>query len=103
MKLIRGALATAASLVLVAAVGGVAQASGSDSGYKSCAGSGNTVVTRGVASGKQTHFQNSSSKTWPTAGATVTVRLWNAGKTTADWRVYTDGAIDTGDTYAYCA
>ena len=56
-----------------------------------------------MASGKQTHFQNSSSKTWPTAGATVTVRLWNAGKTTADWRVYTDGAIDTGDTYAYCA
>ncbi len=35
MKLIRGALATAASLVLVAAVGGVAQASGSDSGYQS--------------------------------------------------------------------
>lgn len=98
----RAVAATVASFALMVGYAGVAQAKGSDSGYKSCAGSGSTVATRGVASGKQTHFHNSRSVSFPSSGSTVTVRYYNAGLTTANWKVATDGAIDASDTYAYC-
>lgn len=102
MKLKKSVIAAAVSLGVVVGSAGAAQAAGQDSGYKSCSGTGSTVATRGVASGKQTHYQNSLFQGFATSGATVTIRVWNPGFTTSNWKVYTDGAIDMTDTYAYC-
>lgn len=92
----------ALTTALVLATALPASASGYKSGSKSC-GSGATVATYGEASGTQSHYINSLSKTFPDSGWTVVARRFGSPYTTANWTVGTTGAINASSTYAYCA
>lgn len=101
VRISKGAVGAALAAGILVAGATPATAAGSETGYKSCAGTPSKVVTRGWGTGTQDHFQNGVPKSF--AYASNTARIWAPNYyTTANWKVYLSVSINGNDTYAYC-
>lgn len=102
MKMNRKVAISFATVGMVTLSAGAAMASGTESGYQSCAGVGSQeVVSRGYTTGTPTHIQNGVAATFlPSSGYQVT--NFNNLNRTANWTVKTTGTLNAAGTYAYC-